>query len=247
MSAPALYTDLSAYYDLLCADINYCEQSHHTHRLHQLFGNKGKHYLDLACGTGPHLRHFIDAGYQTSGIDLNPAMLALAQQRCPEAQLSQQDISQFSVDQPLDLITCFLYSIHYNSSIDKLRHCIKSVHTALNPEGVFCFNAVDKDQIDPQSFTRHSVQHQGSTFTFTSRWHYPGKGDQQALHLRIDKTHEKTTQTWHDQHPMVAIQFQALEKILQLYFDVHIFEHDYSKIQPWAQHSGNAIFVCIKK
>src|SRR5690606_25060908 len=67
MSSTALYTDLSGYYDLMCADINYREQCDYVRRVHQLFGNQAKGYLDLACGTGPHLRYFIDAGYTATG------------------------------------------------------------------------------------------------------------------------------------------------------------------------------------
>ena len=40
MSATALHTDLSHYYDLMCADIDYQAQSHCVRRLHQLFGNQ---------------------------------------------------------------------------------------------------------------------------------------------------------------------------------------------------------------
>ena len=63
MPGNALYTDLSAYYDLMCADIDYGAQSRCIQRLQQLFGNAGNRHLDLACGTGPHVRHFIDAGF----------------------------------------------------------------------------------------------------------------------------------------------------------------------------------------
>lgn len=113
MSGNALYTDLSGYYDLMCADIDYAAQSHCVHRLQQLFGNGGKRHLDLACGTGPHVRHFLDAGYSSSGLDINQPMLDRAAQRCPEARFARQDMCGFQVDEPLDLITCFLYSIHY--------------------------------------------------------------------------------------------------------------------------------------
>jgi ubiquinone/menaquinone biosynthesis C-methylase UbiE len=60
MSHNTLYTDLSGYYDLMCADIDYLAQSTLVRRLHQLFGNSGVVHLDLACGTGPHVRHFIN-------------------------------------------------------------------------------------------------------------------------------------------------------------------------------------------
>ena len=45
MPANALYTDLSGYYDLMCAGIDYHAQSHCVHRLQQIFGNGGKAHL----------------------------------------------------------------------------------------------------------------------------------------------------------------------------------------------------------
>ena len=246
MSANALYTDLSGYYDLMCADIDYPAQSHCIQRLQQIFGNGGKTHLDLACGTGPHVRHFIDMGYQSNGLDINQPMLDIAQTRCPEAQFSLQDMSSFSINQPVDLITCFLYSIHYNAGIDKFKECIVSVHRALNTDGVFCFNAVDKHKINNDLFAQHRVQQADDAFTFSSGWHYCGDGEKQSLKVSIEKTSAHSSHIWHDEHAMVAFSFDDLVNILKPYFDVHVFEHDYDKIVPWDQQSGNALFVCVK-
>lgn len=246
MSSTTLYTDLSGYYDLMCADIDYFEQSNQVRRLHQIFGNQGKDYLDLACGTGPHIRHFIDFGYSASGLDINQPMLDIAQVRCPEARFIQQDMSNLNIVKEFDLISCFLYSIHYNNGINKLKECIASTSAALKPGGVFCFNAVNKNTIDNREGIKHSLEHDGSHFTFQSSWHYPGEGEQQTLQLCIEKITGKLTETWHNQHPMVAISFEHLQELLQPYFEVHIFEHDFNKILPWCGATGNAIFVAIK-
>lgn len=126
-------------------------------------------------------------------------MLDIAQIRCPEAEFILADMGNFNIEQPLDLITCFLYSMHYNDGIEKLQQCIASVYNALSKGGIFCFNTVGESKI------------------------------------------------WHDEHPMVSISFDELEQWLQPYFEVHIFEHDYDKITPWDQVSGNGIFVCVKR
>lgn len=246
MSSNYLYTDLSTYYDLMCADISYQAQSYGARRLHQLFGNDGNTHLDLACGTGPHVRHFIDFGYQSSGLDISQPMLEQAKARCPEARFSLGDMCDFRVDEPLDLITCFLYSIHYSSGIEKLKQCIASAHRALKPGGVFCFNSVDKNKIDNSLFERHTVTQGESLFTFSSAWHFCGEGEKQGLKLSITKATDGVTQSWDDEHPMVAVSFEELANILQPYFDVHILEHDYEKIMPWNKTTGNAIFVCVK-
>ena len=247
MPVNALYTDLSDYYDLMCADIDYHAQSHAIHRLQQLFGNAGTRHLDVACGTGPHVRHFIDAGYTSSGLDINQPMLDKAAVRCPEAGFSLQDMCSFTVSEPLDLITCFLYSIHYSAGIERLKACIASVHAALASNGLFCFNVVDKDKIDNRLFAAHSVEHADGLFTFSSGWAYGGEGEQQSLKLSIEKTTAGETQHWQDEHPMVAVGFVQLQALLQPYFVVHVFEHDYEKIVAWDGVSGNALFACVKK
>lgn len=247
MSANALYTDLSGYYDLMCADINYQAQSHTVRRLHQLFGNEGRRHLDLACGTGPHVRHFIDFGYRSGGLDINQPMLDLARLRCPEAQFALQDMCTFTVEEPLDLITCFLYSIHYSGGLERLGACLASVHGALGVNGVFCFNSVDKEQIDNHSFARHVVEHEDGELAFCSAWNYCGQGDRQSLRVSIEKTARGVSQTWQDEHPMVAASFVELQRLLQPYFEVHVFEHDYEKLIPWAGAAANAIFVCVKR
>ena len=79
------------------------------------------------------------------------------------------------------------------------------------------------------------------------RWHYPGEGEQQLLRLRIGRTAADQSQVWHDEHAMVAVSFAELSALLEQYFEVHVLEHDYEKIVPWNQASGNAIFVCVKR
>ncbi|XKH59146.1 class I SAM-dependent methyltransferase [Halomonas sediminis] len=247
MSVNALYTDLSGYYDLMCVDIDYQAQSNAIRRLHQLFGNDGTTHLDLACGTGPHVRHFIDIGYTSSGLDINQPMLDIAATRCPEADFSLQDMCTFEVSEPLDLITCFLYSIHYSDGIEKLTACISSVHRALECGGVFCFNAVDKDKINNGLFVKNTAKQESDLFTFRSGWYYSGHGEKQSLRLSIEKSNTGATQVWNDEHPMVAVSFVELTALLAPYFEVHVFEHNYQTITPWDNVSGNAIFVCVKR
>lgn len=247
MSFNSLYTDLSGYYDLMCADIDYREQCAFVHRVNQLLGNGGDRYLDLACGTGPHVRHFQALGYRASGLDINQPMLDIAQQRCPQALFTQQDMCDFTVTEPQDLITCFLYSIHYNATLEKLQLCFQRVHAALKSGGVFCFNAVDKNTLPASKAIRHSTQHDGSAFVFQSGWRYPGEGDNQSLLVRIEKTTDGAQQVWQDEHPMVALTFVALQTMLDELFEVQVLAHDYGRITPWDGEAGNGVFVCLKR
>ncbi|WP_336366066.1 class I SAM-dependent DNA methyltransferase [Marinobacter sp. C2H3] len=241
-----LYTDLSGYYDLMCADIDYRAQSNGVHRLHQLFGNGGHRHLDLACGTGPHLRYFLDWGYRSDGLDIHQPMLNKAQLRCPEAGFILGDMGDFSVEQPMDLITCFLYSVHYSQTLERLQACFASAHRALTTGGTFCFNLVDKHRINNRLFVSHTATQPDGEFTFRSGWHYAGHGEGQSLKLRIQREAQGVEQVWEDEHAMVALGIEECARLLATLFEVHIFEHDYSRIAPWDGQSGNALFVCVK-
>ena len=246
MSTTALYTDLSHYYDVLCAEIDYPAQSDAVRRLNQIFGNGGQRHLDLACGTGAHVQHFLAAGFQSQGLDINQPMLDRAQQRCPTARFHLQDMSEFVLADQQDLITCFLYSIHYNADLAKLTACIQQAYNALASGGVFCFNAVNKDKIDNQLVASYSTVHADGVLSFQSAWHYSGQGQQQQLKIQISCQNQQLHH-WHDQHTMVAVSFEQLLEILQPYFEVHLFEHNYHSIQPWDQASGNVIVVGVKR
>ncbi len=243
----ALYTDLSHYYDLLCADINYHEQSSAIVRLAALLGNSGTALADLACGSAPHIWHFQQHGFTCTGLDLHQPMLDLAAARCPAASFIKQDLCAFQLAEPVDVITCLLYSIHYSASLAGLAGCIKSAYQALTPGGVFCFNAVAKDRISNQLAVAHQALHQHSKLSFASAWYYSGSGEQQALNLKITRESAEHTEYWQDSHTMVAVSFSELQGLLAPYFEVHMLEHDYQRIQPWDQQSGNALFVCVKR
>jgi SAM-dependent methyltransferase len=213
--------------------------------------------------TAWHVRHFIDLGYQSSGLDINQPMLDIAMRRCPEAHFSLQDMTNFCLEQSVDLITCFLYSIHYSAGIEALEACIAGVHRALNAGGLFCFNSVDKHKINNRASVRHGATLDDSQFVFESGWHYRGEGEMQSLNLSITKTRNEVTELWQDSHAMVATSFSELQALLAPYFEVQIFEHDYERIVPWGgalagnasghlscnaarSASGNALFVCTK-
>ena len=93
----------------------------------------------------------------------------------------------------------------------------------------------------------HQNEPQQNDFIFESGWFYSGQGDKQSLNLSIAKTSQGVTQQWQDQHPMVAVSFAQLRALLEPAFEVMMLEHDYEKIVPWDQSSGNALVVCIKK
>ena len=175
MPGDALYTDLSGYYDLMCADIDYRAQSHCVHRLQQLFGNGGTRHLTWPA-----------ALVRTSAISSMPAIPAAGStstSRCwteppyvarkhsfPAGHVWLCGRAAGRSDHLLSLLHPLQCRADQARSLHRQRAC------RVIPGGLFCFNAVDKRRIDNASFVSHTARHADGLFTFSSGWHYPGKG-----------------------------------------------------------------------
>lgn len=247
MSSPPLYADLSQYYDVLCANIDYREQCEFALRANKIWGNGGKKYLDLACGSGNLLAHFANADFTCSGLDISAEMLKLAQIRCPTAQLICADMKELITAEPQDLISCFLYSTHYCASIPAIQQTFAKVFAALAPGGLFCFDAVDKDSIANDEGHVHALNHNGGELRFQTRWHYSGHGDAMDLHIHIHETQQQQQFHYQDRHRMTAININVLKQMLEdAGFSVVILEHDFGRLTEWQGASGNVIFCANK-
>lgn len=244
----SLYTDLSSFYDLFCAEVDYEAQSSFTQRVFACFASSnGRDYLDLACGTGQHMEWMERYGFAATGLDNSTQMLERAGLRCPSAQLMLCDLAAFEQYEIFDLITCFLYSIHYSHPVAALTETVRRAWRALKPGGIFLFNAVDAHGISNDSGVTTWLEDREGMLSFRSAWNYRGAGDVLDLNLVITRHKEKEALVWHDHHVMTAVSLLELRELLQATgFEVVMLEHDYSSMQPWNNASFNAIFVACK-
>jgi len=107
----------------------------------QLHQPPGRSMLDLACGTGTVACSFAVQGWETYAIDRSSGMLsearAKALQTGQDIAFSQQDMRDFALPRPVDLITCLYDSLNYLLSPDELRKTFCCIHNTLTPGGVF--------------------------------------------------------------------------------------------------------------
>lgn len=243
-----LYAGLSGYYDRFCAEVDYAEQCAFAERAFQCFGESGgRDYLDLACGTGQHLFHMQGYGFTLNGLDNSPAMLEQAAIRCPSAKLILCDLAAFEQLATFDMITCFLYSIHYSHPTAALEETLRRAFRALKPGGLFLFNGVDCGGIRNDNGVVTRVADGEGALSFQSGWHYGGEGDVLDLSLCITREAPAGRTVWRDHHTMTAVTLPRLRALLeQAGFEVTLLEHDYSAMLPWRGSSFNAIVVACK-
>ena len=133
-----MYIKSAAYYDALYRALGK-DYPGETSRLHALIQrhklSSGMDLLDVACGTGKHLQE-LQQWYHVEGLDLDPLMLDIAGQRCPEVAFHLADMLNFQLGRKFDVITCLFSSIGYVRTVPCLTESLSNMVDHLRPGGV---------------------------------------------------------------------------------------------------------------
>jgi SAM-dependent methyltransferase len=137
--------------------------------------------LDVACGTGGHLRH-LQHRYACEGIDLAEEQLAVARERLPDVQLHRADMTSFHLGRTFDAVICLFSSIGYAGTLERLHAAVAAMAGHLNrggvliiepwlepdawQEGHLSFLAVDDDDIKIARMARSETDGRLSVMAF---------------------------------------------------------------------------------
>lgn len=132
-------------YDLLMHDVPYDDWVGYLYKLLDARNAKPRHILDLACGTGNVTERLAKAGYDITGVDISPEMIAEA--KC-KASAHEQSIDYFvqdaaELDLPgrrFDLCISLFDSLNYVTDPNRLALAIERVGLHLSRNGLFIFD-----------------------------------------------------------------------------------------------------------
>lgn len=98
-----------------------------------------RNVLDVGCGTGRYTAAFSDAGFTSSGIDLDSAMIHYAAEHFPQSIFYTMNMLDIvSLDQQFDFIFCIGNTLaHLNEQ--ELNNFLQTVHTCLSENGLWIF------------------------------------------------------------------------------------------------------------
>jgi ubiquinone/menaquinone biosynthesis C-methylase UbiE len=94
-----------------------------------------KRLLDVACGTGAHLR-YLHRHFTVAGVDADPAMIAIAKERLGDVPLHVANMQDLTVDAPFDALICLFGSIGYVQDEAELRTTIAHFAAAVGDGGL---------------------------------------------------------------------------------------------------------------
>ncbi|MGI6207341.1 MAG: class I SAM-dependent DNA methyltransferase [Anaerolineae bacterium] len=109
-------------------------------------GQAEKSLLDVCCGTGQFAAHFLARGYQVTGLDLSPHMLALARDNnrqyieAGQALFLQADAASFRLGRQHGLATSTFDALNHLPDEEALAGCFRCVREAVLPGGTFVFD-----------------------------------------------------------------------------------------------------------
>ena len=131
-----LYSELAKYYDLIYSWKDYKKDADKIKRLISKYKKSdGIELLDVACGTGHHLK-YLKKNFSCTGIDINEEMLNVAKKNVKGTIFKKADMSTFNLNKKFDVILCLFSSIGYAKNYSNLRRTIKNFARHLKKDGI---------------------------------------------------------------------------------------------------------------
>jgi ubiquinone/menaquinone biosynthesis C-methylase UbiE len=155
MNEQLLHGKLAKYYDHINSYRDYLDEAVRLQNLIIKYSPiEPTTILDVACGTGLHLKHLKD-DFSSTGIDISKDMLKIARKNAKGIIFKQADMKKFKLKKEFDVITCLLSSIGYSRTqvnLDKTLknfydHATKGGLLILEPSGAKSFYVSGKPNI----------------------------------------------------------------------------------------------------
>jgi SAM-dependent methyltransferase len=96
--------------------------------------------LDVCCGSGHVTLELVKRGYRVTGIDSSAALIDIAKQQLPSAELFVQDVRHLAVDGPYEAALSTFDSLNHILSLEDLHAVFSGVYSALGAGGLFVFD-----------------------------------------------------------------------------------------------------------
>jgi len=139
--AAAAYAALAEHYDLLTRHYRHDEWLGRLEALARGCGLRGRRALDVACGSGKSLRPLLERGYDVTGCDVSPEMLAVARRALTgDVELVEADMRALPALGAFDLVTCLDDAVNYLLAEEDLYAAARSFAAVLAPGGVLVFD-----------------------------------------------------------------------------------------------------------
>jgi SAM-dependent methyltransferase len=111
----------------------------------ELAGNpKEARDLEIGCGDGRDAKDIINKASWYRGFDISSALINLAKTHVPNGNFEIADAAMYEYPENLDIVFAFASLLHLDK--DEVQKVLNSVHTALNPGGIFYISLKERPE-----------------------------------------------------------------------------------------------------
>ena len=104
--------------------------------------------LDIGCGSGePIARHFLEKGHAVTGIDSAPSLIALCQERFPQASWRVQDMRRLALGRRFDGVIAWDSFFHLTAPDQRAMFQVFAAHASANAALMFTSGPSDGEAI----------------------------------------------------------------------------------------------------
>jgi ubiquinone/menaquinone biosynthesis C-methylase UbiE len=136
MTKQLLHGEWAKYYDRVYSFKDYLDEAVRVQNLTMKYLESGGNtLLDVACGTGLHLKHLKD-DFSCMGVDVSKAMLKIARKNAPGVTFKEADMATLQLGKQFDVITCLLSSVGYVKTYSNLKRTIQNFAKHLKKGGI---------------------------------------------------------------------------------------------------------------
>ena len=136
MTNQLLHNQLSKYYDKVYSFKDYLDEAVRLQNLIIKYVESGGNtLLDVACGTGLHLKHLKD-DFSCTGVDVSKSMLKIARKNAKGVTFKEADMKTLNLGKQFDVIICLLSSIGYVKTAMSLEKTIQNFSRHLKKGGL---------------------------------------------------------------------------------------------------------------
>ena len=136
MTKQLLHNQLSKYYDKVYSFKDYLDEAVRLQNLIIKYVESGGNtLLDVACGTGLHLKHLKD-DFSCTGVDVSKSMLKIARKNAKGVTFKEADMKTLNLGKQFDVIICLLSSIGYVKTAMSLEKTIQNFSRHLKKGGL---------------------------------------------------------------------------------------------------------------
>ena len=163
-----MYEQFATVYDEMMEEIPYDEWFIKFQEILKEHGITSGHVCELGCGTGEMVSRFAKAGYEVTGIDISPDMLAKACEKTEgmeKISYFEEDMTDFSLHKPADVVLCICDSMNYLLSTEEIFAMFRCIKEALAEDGAAILLTIFTEDKASGMYARYDECHEQRAYT----------------------------------------------------------------------------------